>query len=38
LIKSTNNKKPVLAALPEGIMLEEIHDEMKKVLMNKKYL
>jgi NADH-quinone oxidoreductase subunit B len=38
LIQSTNNKKPVLAALPEGIMLEEIHDEMKKVLMNKKYL
>jgi NADH-quinone oxidoreductase subunit B len=38
LIKGTNNKKPVLAALPEGIMLEEIHDEMKKVLMNKKYL
>jgi NADH-quinone oxidoreductase subunit B len=31
-------KKPVLAALPEGITINDIHDEMKKTLNDKKYL
>lgn len=38
LKRNGTNKKPVLAALPEGIVIEEIHDEMKRVLMSKKYL
>jgi NADH-quinone oxidoreductase subunit B len=36
-----NKKKryrPVLAALPEGICIEEIHSEMKNILKSKKYL
>lgn len=33
-----NNKKPVLAALPEGIVIEEIHNEMQKILKSKRYL
>jgi NADH-quinone oxidoreductase subunit B len=32
------SKNPVLAALPEGISIEDIHIEMKKILKNKKYL
>jgi len=32
------HKKPVLAALPDGIVMSDIHDEMKKTLNNKKYL
>lgn len=32
------HKKPVLAALPDGIVMSDIHDEMKKTLINKKYL
>lgn len=31
-------KKPTLAALPNGITIEDIHDEMKKTLVSKKYL
>jgi NADH-quinone oxidoreductase subunit B len=31
-------KKPVLAALPDGITINDIHDEMKKTLNDKKYL
>jgi NADH:ubiquinone oxidoreductase subunit B-like Fe-S oxidoreductase len=30
--------RPVLAALPEGICIEEIHNEMKNILKSKKYL
>jgi NADH-quinone oxidoreductase subunit B len=31
-------KKPTLAALPNGITIDDIHDEMKKTLNSKKYL
>ena len=31
-------KKPTLAALPNGITIDDIHDEMKKTLNTKKYL
>lgn len=32
------NKKPLLAALPDGITINEIHSEMRKIIKNKKYL
>lgn len=43
MIKSNNavnrrRKKPILAALPEGIAIEEIHNEMRQILESKKYL
>jgi len=31
-------KKPILAALPNGITIDDIHDEMKQTLNTKKYL
>lgn len=31
-------KKPTLAALPNGITIDDIHDEMRKTLNTKKYL
>jgi len=37
-ITNKSNKKPLLAALPDGITINEIHDEMRKIIKNKKYL
>lgn len=38
LIKKKKRYKPILAALPEGINMNEIHTEMKNILKSKKYL
>jgi NADH-quinone oxidoreductase subunit B len=40
LLKKKKQKtyKPILAALPEGINIKEIHNEMKNILNSKKYL
>jgi NADH-quinone oxidoreductase subunit B len=37
-LSQKNRHKPILAALPEGISINEIHEEMKNILKNKKYL
>lgn len=38
LQKKKKRYKPILAALPEGINIKEIHTEMKNILNYKKYL